>query len=94
MPTQGRADCREGCASSLGRVGVLTGRSGKSEIMKGSQDSGWMVEEKAVLAEGAVCTQLEEPRPRSGGWQRRVWDTGTRGRAGSPQGGQPFSGRR
>ena len=41
------------------RVGVLTGQSGKPEMMKGGAKTRWMVEGKGVLAEGTACTQPE-----------------------------------
>ena len=79
VPTQVSRLQREGCASSLGsRVGVLTGRSGKSEIMKGGAKTqgGWWRERLSWQRE--PCAHSLKAASKE--WRLAapcVWDTGT-----------------
>ena len=60
-----------------------------------SHDSVRMGEGKAVLAEGTACTQPEAPSQQGAGLAGPcVSDMRSARGAGSPQGGEPFSGRR
>lgn len=61
MPTQVSRLQREGCVSSRGLQGGCADwavREARDHEGR-SQDSGWMVEGKGVLAEGTACTQPE-----------------------------------